>query len=135
MSREAVEVLGAGEVLLSGPAVSWFATLAERAVHTQRLNGTRNPVAEQWVAAMADAVTRMRTADVGRSAVPTGHDLAASGPVDPVSASQAAVILNRKVRNVTDLCARGAFGTARRVGGRWQIERAEVLDRAGRVAS
>jgi hypothetical protein len=135
VSRESVEVFGGGEVLVSGPAVLWFATLAERAVHAQRLNGARNPVAEVWNGLMAEAATRTRTADNGISALPMSVDASSSVPVDPVSAQEAAVMMNRKDRNVRGLCARGSFESATRVAGRWQIERAEVALRVAQAVS
>lgn len=134
MPREHVEVLSGGEVLVSGPAVLWFATLAERAVHAQRLNGARVGFAEHWSAAFAEASSRVRTADNGRAALPLPAVASSSTPVDPVSAQEAAMMLDRKVRNVRDLCDREVFTSARKIAGRWQIERAEVLARAERAA-
>ncbi len=129
-----VQVLGAGELLLSGPAVLWFATLAERSVHAQRGNGVRNPVAERWLATSIEASSRVRTAANGRAALPLAGSPSSSSLVDPISASEAAVILNRKARNVRDLCHRGTLQTAQPVAGRWQIERAEVLARVEKMA-
>lgn len=129
-----VQMLGAGELLLSGPAVLWFATVAERAVHGQRANGARNPVAERWLTIAVEASNRTRTAASGRPAVPPAPVSSSSRLVDPIGASEAAVIMNRKARNVRDLCKRGSFESAQQTQGRWQIERAEVLARAERRA-
>lgn len=130
-----VQAMGAGELLLAGPAVLWFATLAERAVHAQRANGVRNPVAERWLSVAIEGSSRVRASAIGRSEVPIESVSASSGLVDPVTTSEAAVMLNKTPRNVVDLCRREVLTTACKVGGQWQIERAEVLARAERIAS
>lgn len=135
MSQE-IRVLRGGEMLVSGVAVGWFATLAERAVQGQRLNGIRNGLFETWAAEAADAAGRVRmTADVGSPALPIEDVRSSSVLVDPITAAQAAEMSGCQVRNITDLCTREVFGTARKVGGQWQIERAEVLARVEKAAS
>ncbi len=71
----------------------------------------------------------VRTAGSGSPAVPPAADPARSALLDPVSVQEAAEMLRCQPRNVRDLCARGAFPSARRVDGRWLLERADVLDR------
>lgn len=130
--RDDVEVLGGGELLVSGVAVGWFATLAERAVAGQRLNGVRNALFEAWARDAAGAASLIRTAAGGRSAVPIEPDRSSSALIDPVGTKEASQMLGCKERNVRDLQARGHFPSARQVGGRWQYERAEVLARIER---
>lgn len=132
---DGVRVLGAGELLVSGQAVAYFATLAERSVHAQRGNGVRNPIFEGWAAAAAEGAARGRTSAIGRSELPIAPDPASSCLVDPVTTSEAAMMLTKTTRNVVYLCRHEVFASARQVGGRWQIERAEVAARAERVAS
>lgn len=130
MSRDAVEVLAGGEVLVSGDAVPWLATVVERAVHAQRRNGMRSAIFEGWLDAFALAVALTRSSAIGRSELPIELDPASSALVDPVSTSEAAMMLTKTPRNVVDLCRREVFTSARKVGGQWQIERAEVAARA-----
>ena len=42
---------------------------------------------------------------------------------------------NTSPRNAVDLCRRGVFATARKVGGRWTVERDEVQARLEKAAS
>jgi hypothetical protein len=101
--------------------------LAERVF---RRNGSAPPA--EWKAIAAELV-KVAFAD-GMRPMP----ILASPPVesarsfdDPITPTQASYILRITARGVRDLCARGTLETAqRRPGGRWVIERAEVLRRA-----
>ena len=133
--RDAVEAFAGGEALMSGAAVLWFAELGARAKYEQRRNGVpRNPVTDGWVDTMAVAATRTRASAIGSRKLPIATLPASLCHIDPVATKEAAQMLGTTARNVVDLIDRGAFPSARKVAGCWQIERAEVLARVERMA-
>jgi excisionase family DNA binding protein len=69
------------------------------------------------------------TADFGSAAVDFGGGRALCGLLDPVTIAEAARMMNTQERNVRDLCSRRSLTSARKVGGRWLVERSEVLER------
>jgi hypothetical protein len=134
--REDVQVLGGGEVLLSGSAVLWVATALERAAQAQRANGLRDGDIGRLADSFAFAAQRVRSSGVGTSEVPMAPVLPSSMPVDPVTSSKAAEMLSCGSRYVTELCNTGAFdGPVKQVCRRWLIERAAVLARIERKAN
>lgn len=68
------------------------------------------------------------SAGCGSPAVPFAVVGGESALLDPVTTQEAARMLGTQARNVRDLCGRGSL-PARKVGGRWFIERADVLER------
>jgi hypothetical protein len=136
VTRGEVQPLSGGEVLISGDAVLWFATMAERAVLAQRGNGMRSPLFDGWLDTLRDAAARTRACSgIGTSEVPIPAGPPSSGLTDPISTVEAAAMLRTTPRNVTALCQREVLSSARKVAGRWQIERAEVTARAERTAA
>jgi hypothetical protein len=67
------------------------------------------------------------------AAVSDGPTSAQSGQLDDlldrIDTAEAARVLGCGKRNATDLCARGAFPTARRTGAGGLLERADLQDR------
>jgi hypothetical protein len=124
----------------SAVAVVCRALLAVEQQH-RRDGIAASPEFTHLTATFAEAAGQARASGPGRSEVPQQGGLAASAAsvrmvlVDPVSAEQAARIIGCTSRNVRGLCASGAFESAQRGPGGWEIERAEVAERARSVTS
>lgn len=128
-------VLSGGEVLLQPAGVRVVRAAMGALQRALGRDGIGLPPAAHDLAALLDdaaataAPLSVRTAGCGSPAVPSEGERALSALLDPITAEEAAKMLDRKPRNGRDLCARGAFPSARKVGGRWLLERADVLDR------
>lgn len=138
MSELPAKNLAGGWVLVAPSAAGVIARALAAAENQTRVNGYPPPPDFTCLMAVfAHAVAEQQTpAAPGRSEVPRQREVAASAVsvrmvlADPVSAEQAAAQLGCTARNVRDLCARGSFETAQRSRAGWEIERAEVADRA-----
>lgn len=134
--QDDVELFRGGELLLDGFAVAWFASAVEMTKNVHRRNGVaHDPRLERWAAIAREAVTRQRSSAIGTSEVPIAEGPPSSALIDPIDTAEAADMLNCTTRNVLGLRARGAFDSARKVGGQWQYERADVAARAAGEAS
>ena len=133
-----VIVLAGGEVLLRGSAVAAVLTALRAAVRMNRIDGSAPSGA---LRAVEGAFTQAKARQVvlrhlapelvgtstGAAEYPDGAGLAESDLEDPMTVQEAAVMTNTSERNVRALCARQTLVTARLVGGRWVMDRADVL--------
>lgn len=129
-----VLVLRGGEVLVGAAAVPWVRLAVQRLVASMRADGVQDSDAEAILRAFTVARDRLATSADGSSEVPIERDSPSSYSVDPITTAEVAEMTNTSTRNAVDLCRRGVFATARRVGGRWMVERDEVLARNERMA-
>lgn len=125
--------MSGGELLFGRSAVPWVAMALQREARELQRNGMRDPDAEAIVAAALEAVRRLRLPSVpGSAEVPREVDSGSwSEFVDGITAQEAAEMLGISDRAVREQCDT-SLGTARKVAGRWLIERGEVLARAER---
>ncbi len=120
-------VLSGGEVLLGAEGVRLVRTALVALQRSLARDGIGMPTASRLLLAVLDQSAA--TAGLGSAAVPLVADPAPSVLLDPVSVREVAEMLHCQPRNVRDLCARGAFPSARRLDGRWLVERSDVLER------
>ncbi len=123
--------LAGGEVLLHQAGVRVLRAALDALQRELRRDGIGLPPQVREVRALLEPVedcrgARSATAAPGRSAVPAEPDQAASALLHPIGTEEVAQMLNCRPRNARDLCARGAFPSARRVEGRWLVDRADV---------
>lgn len=136
MNGPDIVVLRGGEVLLRGQSVldAYFAMQA--ALDAQRRNQlpVRRSVQQLADALLAAANLHQVAEDPGSAEVPLEPAMPPSGQDDSIDVKEAAVLLHCTSRNVRDLCCRGQIESARRVAGRWVMDRAEILGRTTRSA-
>lgn len=124
-----------GEVLTGRASVAWTAMAVLREAQALRRNGVRDPDAEAIAAAWTEAARRLRSPSaVGSAEVPREAEPAWSGFIDGITTQEAAEMLGISDRAVREQCDT-SLGTARKIAGRWLIERGEILARAERKAS
>jgi hypothetical protein len=128
--------LGSGELLVVGGDVLLLEQAIRAALDAQRRNGLAAPAEVRALSVLVgEAAARVRAcAGSGSAAVPFPAVGEESVLMDPIDVPEASVLLGCEKRNVRDLCGRGVFASARRVGGRWVMERVEVELRAMRKA-
>jgi len=133
-----------GYVLVAPQSAGVIQRSLEKVAELQRRDGLpASPAFQVLVAVFAQATAEARASEAGRSEVPQQRLVAASVAsdrgsvvlVDPVSAEQAAELLGCSSRNVRDLCFREVFDSAQRTRAGWEIERAEVQERASQSPS
>lgn len=134
LSMPEVMVLRGGEVLVGPTAVPWVRLAVQRLVASMRVDGVQDADAEAILRAFTEARDRLGTSAIGSQEVPIERVSASSCAADPITTTEVAEMTNTGTRNVVDLCRRGVFATARKVGGRWTVERDEVLARNERMA-
>lgn len=133
-------VLAGGETLLSRPGARAALQCAQHAAAAYRR--IRRPVPDEVVELLAlFGEARARSEHLEATAVglppdvPTAVDYLADPSLsfaDPVDAEEVARVLGCKTRNARDLCSRGAFASAVKVGPSWRVERAELMELAHR---
>jgi hypothetical protein len=120
-------VLSGGEVLLGAEGVRLVRAALVALQRSLDRDGIGMPTTSRLLLAVLDQSAA--TAGVGSAAVPLVTDLAPSVLLDPVSSREVAEMLHCQPRNARDLCARGAFPSARQLDGRWLVKRSDVLER------
>jgi Helix-turn-helix domain len=130
-----VMVLAGGELLLRGSAVHEVARALRLAVRLAARDGIGvSRSVRELEAAATLALARARSA-VGTPEYRERADLAESDPEDLIDTGQAARLMDTSTRNIRALCQRRTLSTARRVGGKWVVDRADVLHYLERKAS
>lgn len=146
MSEPVVLVLAGGEVLVRCSAVAAVLTALRAAVRLAARDGSAPSAALRAVEGaftqakarqvlLAHLAPELAGTPAGQTEYRDGAVLAESDLEDPMTVREAAVMTNTSERNVRALCARQTFVTARRVGGRWVVDRADVLGYLERKAS
>lgn len=136
MSGPDIVVLRGGEVLLRGQSVLDAHFAMQAALDAQRRNQlpVRRSVQDLADALLSATNLHQVAEDRGSAEVPPASAVPPSAQDDSIDAKEAAVLLHCTSRNVRDLCCRGQIESARRVAGRWVMDRAEILSRTVRSA-
>jgi hypothetical protein len=128
-------VLPPGAVVLSPADAALCATALEVVTQLARRDGVEPRARVGELLDLLRAATAQVASDAGVSAsVTSERGGAGSVLLDPVPALEAAKMLGCTAHNVRDLCRRGGFASARRLGGSWLVERDEVTAEVARRA-
>jgi hypothetical protein len=123
------QVMGDGSLLFSPSDALVLRRLAVTAVRAGRGDGLRAPASVQRVVGLIEDGAALAVASgCGTSEVPREPTSALLLVQDLIDVATAAEILGCSQRYVRELCT-GSLESARRVGSRWLIDRAEILGR------
>lgn len=136
MQESGVTVFSGGEVLLrSDRSLAVVAGALGIAARAARRDGIGLPAdVAELVQALKLGLARMSSVS-GTSEFRTEADWEDSEAEELVTTQEAAQLMKTTERNVRALCQRGSLVTARRIGRRWVMDRADVLGRQSERAS